>query len=369
MDDIDILSIHARIRKGFVLDKKKLPSYKEKLADIDMSLLDTDLKPHVVTMMSKARHTLANKIDDIEQNISRDFYNSKSNQLIVSYREMLNTAIKRSFIKKTNVQDVRVEKKRKIVREYLTIAQEYWDVDFPSENPSVTFHHVSCDKCGNTKKEDFQITDENVYTCQTCFSQQTVMRNTPSWSDIGRVNISQKYVYDRRVHYRDCILQYQGKQNCTISPKVYTDLAEHLEIHGALNGSIGDSQQYRYKNVTKRLLRDFLSELGYNKHYENIHLIHSILTGIKPDDISHLEEVLMDEFDQLTTVYDEDFKDLDRKSFVSTQCVLYQSLCKHGHPCKQSDFNIIKTPERKWEHDDILRHCFSRLGWSYIGLY
>jgi len=366
MGEVDILGIHTKIRKRFSDDKEKLPEYRERLQELDASLATPDLKPHVSAMMQKARDDLAKDIDDLEHNVSRDFYNSKSNELISSYGKILNTAIKKSFMKKAVVEDGRLEKKREIVREYLELAREYIEIEVPLSSRA-PIQRVVCDVCDN--KKHFEVIDENVYTCQSCFSQQTVMRNTPSWNDIGRVNPSQKYVYDRRVHFRDCILQYQGKQNSTIPQKVYDDVTHHLEIHGALMGRPGDTRETRFSKLTKKLLRDFLSELGYNKHYENIHLIHATLTGIQPDDISHLEEMLMDEFDQLTAVYDEDFKDLDRKSFVSTQCVLYQLLKKHNHPCEQSDFNIIKTPERKCDHDDILRHLFQHLSWSYAGLF
>ncbi len=366
MEEVDILGIHAKIRKRFMDDKEKLPDYRDRLQELENSISAQGLKPHVNNMMKEAYDSLAKRIDDIEHNVSRDFYNSKTHELISSYGTILNTPIKRSFMKKQVVEDEHAEKKRTIIREYLEIAREYIEVEVPISSRA-PLQRVVCNMCDN--KKHFEVIDENVYTCQSCFSQQTVMRNTPSWSDIGRVNPSQKYVYDRRVHFKDSILQYQGKQNSTIPQKVYTDVTKHLEIHGVLRGSRDDPREVRFSQLTKLLLRDFLAELGYNKHYENIHLIHAALTGTKPDDISHLEEVLMDEFNQLTAVYDEDYKDLDRKSFVSTQCVLYQLLMKHNHPCEKDDFNIIKTPERKCDQDDILRHCFQALSWSYSGLY
>lgn len=324
-------------------------------------------KPHVHAMMVTAREELLAQIHDLEENKSRDSYTSRANSLISAYEKILTTAIKKSFMKrKVAPNSEALEKKREIVREYLELARECTDIDLPVPEQAQQRTGISCNVCDN--QTWFTVTDEHIFTCQSCFSQQTLLRNTPSWNDIGRANGGQKYVYDRRVHFRDSMLQYQGKQNCTIPQKVYDDLRHHLEIHRALEGKEGDPKEYRYKNVTKKLLRDFLSELGHNKQYENIHLIHYVLTGQKPDDISHLEDTLMQEFDQLTAVYDEDFKHLDRKSIVSTQCCLYLLLKKHDHPCKRSDFNILKTPERRCDHDDILRHCFSKLGWTYFSL-
>lgn len=369
MEDIDILSIHSKIRKRFADEKEKLPQLRERLEDLNILLKTAeDLKPRVKAMQIEARNVLLKQIKDLEQNMSRDFYNSRANGMIADYNKIMNTTIKKSFMKKNMIDDEQAEKKKEIVCEFLELAREYIDIEIPVIYTKKTpaNHRVSCSVCDN--KKDFAVTDEHLFTCLKCFAQETIVRNTPSWNDIGRANLGQKYVYDRRVHFRDCMLQYQGKQNCTIPQKVYTDLVNHLELHSALKGKPGDPPEVRYVGVTKRLIRDFLTELGYNKHYENVHLIHYILSGIKPDDISHLEEILMDEFDQLTTEYDRLFKHLDRKSFVSTQCVLFQLLRKHKHPCKQTDFNIIKTPERKNDHDDILRVCFSALNWSYSSI-
>ncbi len=57
----------------------------------------------------------------------------------------------------------------------------------------------------------------------------------------------------------------------------------------------------------------FLKELGYTKHYEDTILIHYTLTGKRPDNIEHLEEKLMADFDKLTEQYDLLFKDIERK--------------------------------------------------------
>jgi len=158
----------------------------------------------------------------------------------------------------------------------------------------------------------------------------------------------------------------QGKQNCTIPQKVYDDLEEQFSKHYLLEGDINTPRPVRFSRVSKKLIKDFLQELKYNKHYENVHLIHYNFTCIKPDDISHIEDKLLNDFDTLTTLYDKRYKNTTtRKSFISTQFVLYQLLTRHKHPCNKSDFNIIKTNDRKAFHDDICENLFRELGWNY----
>ena len=113
----------------------------------------------------------------------------------------------------------------------------------------------------------------------------------------------------------------------------------------------------------------FLKELDYTKHYENATMIHYNMTGIKPDDIGHLEERLLEDFDLLTETYDKIFKNIDRKNFINTSFVLFLLLSKYKHPCKKEDFSVLKTSERILFHDEITKVCFNHLGWSFKTFY
>ena len=177
-------------------------------------------------------------------------------------------------------------------------------------------------------------------------------------------------MYDRKIHFRDCIKQYQGKQNSTIVSKIFDSLEEQFEKHHLL---VGDkettSREERFKNVTKNHVLLFLKELGYSNHYENVHLIHFSFTNIKPDDISHLEDQLLDDFDALTDLYDKKFKHINRKNFINTQYVLYQLLRRHKHQCNKDEFIILKTIDRKFFHDEICKELFEELGWNHTPFY
>ena len=43
-----------------------------------------------------------------------------------------------------------------------------------------------------------------------CGITKEIFCYTSSYKDTERANISSKYMYDRKVHFRDCINQYQG---------------------------------------------------------------------------------------------------------------------------------------------------------------
>jgi hypothetical protein len=92
------------------------------------------------------------------------------------------------------------------------------------------------------------------------------------------------------------------------------------------------------------------------------------MTGKKPDDISYLEDKLLEDFDILTDLYDKKFKNLERKNFINTQYILYQLLLRHKHPCSKEEFTILKTIDRKTFHDDITRVLFEINNWNFSPL-
>ena len=114
----------------------------------------------------------------------------------------------------------------------------------------------------------------------------------------------------------------------------------------------------------------FLKELKYTKHYENVNLIYFTLTNKRVDDISYLEEQLIEDFKELVSLYDElhgkdKEEELDRKNFMNVQYLLFQLLRRHNHPCKIEDFTILKTIDRKLFHDTICKNLFNKLGWKF----
>ena len=65
--------------------------------------------------------------------------------------------------------------------------------------------------CKNCSGKDFDIDEStNIYICQFCSAQQFILKNVSSYRDINRINISAKYVYDRKIHFRDTIKMLQA---------------------------------------------------------------------------------------------------------------------------------------------------------------
>ena len=367
MGDVDILSIDSEIITGFNQNLEKLEEYHEKLIRIQGALSLPNLSHRIRDSLYKNWEELKNLIDDIKTSASHNFYIMETTEMLDRYKKLLKNPIKINFMGK---KDDSNEEKSKIISEYLKIAKKYQkNLDIHTKN--FINHKIQCNYC--TNKKNFEIIDDNNYVCLECGNMIEMLINFSSYKDVERVNMSTKYTYDRKVHFRDCINQYQGKQNSTIDIKVYNDLIEQFSCHGIISETTDvDSNKSEFADVTKEYIYMFLKETSHSKHYEDIVLIYYNLTGKKPDDISNLEPQLLDDFDVLTALYDKKFKKskkIDRKNFINTQYVLFQLLRRHKYSCKKEDFNILKTIDRKSFHDDICKDLFEHLGWNFTSLF
>jgi hypothetical protein len=361
-NDTDILNIHSQVCNYFENKIIKKCELKYRLSELEKTMQSTSENNKYRNEIQRSIEILKKNISNIENNEDYNFYIAETIEILEEYKNILKIPVKISFTGKCISNNN--TKKEKILQDYFDIVQKYYNIKmvFPERK-----FKIECDNCGN--KKDFSV-EENSYICTICGCQQEIIHNITSYKDSDRVNISTKYTYDRKVHFRDCINQYQGKQNCTIETKVYDDLEDIIERHHLLLGKKNDNKELRFKNVSKEHIMMFLKELGYSKHYENLILIHYNLTGKKPDDISYLEDKLLNDFDLLVETYDKHFKNkVERVNFISTQYVLFQLLQKYKHPCKKEDFVILKTMDRKSFHDTICKELFSILNWSFVPLY
>lgn len=377
--DIDIVSVDKKIKDNFNEETKKINKYKEKLDYLEQILQNQhSLSISMRKNVQLEYDSLKEKITNIETGKSYNFYLMDTISLIDEYKKLLTQTKKIIFFGKNTNNST---SNKEIIKKYLQILKKYnfeyvlscHDEDYSKktkntdkkenkENKEVVY---TCNLCKS--KKDFIKVDNTICICENCGNQIQTLGTTISYKDVNRVNLSTKYKYERRLHFRDCINQYQGKQNSTISDLVYNELEQQFELHGLLNKECKTNEE-KFFQISKEHIMLFLKELGYTKHYEDVFLIHYKLTGKKPDNIYHLEQKLMDDFDVLSDLYDKKFKHtkrVDRKNFINTQYVLFQLLRKYKHPCKKEDFNILKTLDRKSFHDDICSELFSELGWNF----
>lgn len=230
----------------------------------------------------------------------------------------------------------------------------------------------NCPTCNNSDNTLFEIDDIGRKTCLACCAQLQTLETGNTSLDYNRATVTGKFIYNRLLHFQDCIKQFQGKQNCKIPDKIYVDLEKKLLDYRLLIDS--DNPLVRYSKITKQHILMFLKELKYVKHYENVNVIYSVLTNKKIDDIGNLEKQLLEDFKELVILYDnlhskDKAEEIDRKNFLNVQYLLFQFLRRHGYYCKIEDFSILKTTDRKQFHDKICCKLFQKLGWNFTPVF
>lgn len=377
-ETIDILELNVKIQKFIEEQALTIDETKNELKRVT-TLLDGqyNLRPGMLDQLNILKKDLIVKLsdhDDLQYFEVDTFplierYHQLNQQLmVIPFFNPNKKILKEHAAKKEQIQEEFIQK----IKQYKSIRNfEYMmrkNVFIPRSSPPPCV-------CGN--KTEF-IRDEDRAVCAICSTEQSLISNTSSFSDVGRVNMASKYTYNRKVHFRDCIVQYQGKQKTHIPEEIYTLLEVRLIEKDLIDGSSNLEKIKKFEKVTRADVLEILKEVeskDVKKFFDDIVLIHHTLTGQSCDNIEYLEDSLLDDFDKLTDAYDnlytnnddgeEDKTKMKRKNFINAQFVLYQLLKKHGHPCSEMDFLTLKTSERKRFHHTICKELFALLGWKY----
>lgn len=366
---INILSLNSSV---FERLQKEETLNEEKIQLLDALLTDTthQLDPSVYKELMIMKEDVA-----YEKKTSRVFFFARTHALIDEYTTILKKPI--SHIKEDNLPILK--RKNALVIKFLDIirqlakSKEWSDLEIPSNPEKVDNVDLDsyCSSCENINEDKFEIDEFNRKTCLNCSTQQSAIMTGITYKNYTHVNIVGKFIYNRVLRFQDYIKQYQGKQNCNIPDKLYQDLdAKFTTYRLLLITDNNTSNHIRYSKITRNHIMMFLKEMKYTKHYENANLIYFTLTNKRVDDISHLEDRLITDFQELVSLYDDIHgkdkpKELDRKNFMNVQYLLFQLLRRHGHPCKIENFTILKTTDRKLFHDTICKNLFHKLGWKF----
>jgi predicted amidophosphoribosyltransferase len=358
MKYLDIISIHNNIVKS--LKDKQNESQQTKLQILEKLKSYTEQQYRLRNLLEHEIRVMYN--NNTDQDLY--YYLLMATPVIDRYKQELSKPIVVSFMTSDATSYQYDSIKHKIYTEYLNIAFRYMSVSHIEELPKPT-GAKTCVECNLEL-----VTCHDTALCSECGQENNEQQFVFSYTDSQRINVINKYTYIKRTHFKDCINQFQGKQNSTIKPEVFENLLKQFEKYDLLLP--GTTLHQQCANITKNKIYMFLKELDYGKHYEDINLIHHIFTNHKLNDISYLETALMNDFDKLVELYDQVYiktKKIKRKNFINTHYILFQLLNRHKYPCTPGDFNLLKTLERKKFYDTICSELFEILGWNFTNIF
>jgi hypothetical protein len=377
-EQYDILTLDEKIKNLFKDNAKNIETYKKKLKFVDESLENSEkLSYREILKLTEQKKDLEIKIETVEDVNILSEYLMFSQKIICNYIDHVKNPIKKSFVKKNSCEgDDQIKKKNELILEFLNIAKKYIPIIIPS------FEEKINNKCECGSVEFDILSDASV--CNQCGKSSTLISSETQFKDADRINMNQKYKYGMKVHFKDTLNQFQGKQNKYIDKKVYTYLEKEFKSHGLVNEEVKlnindckNQQDYnnklrhlKYSKITKDYLKMFLSEIGYNKNYEDINLLHYYYTGIPPHDLSKYENDLLEDFDLVEMAYKKlPAEYCSRLNFLNNQYILFQLLRRRGYKIPISEFSIIKTIDKKIEHDEIYEQICLILEWGFVSLF
>ena len=375
MSSIDILSIHEVILKENQKEKKPIEENDEWNILYD-EILNSENSSVDVRKDIEEKIKLRKK-EQCSSNFY--FYLTQALPLIEKFTDLKKNINKLQFFKGKNKKDDNKENIKKVIEQYIGIVKKYfpnmfnhlWEIENDKGQKEkvkkIQVNNQSCMNC-KTEQENFTLSDNHL-VCVNCGNViSTTTDNLISFNDIERINIGSKYSYDRRVHFKDCVKRFQGKQNVNIPKNVFDEILNSFIKYQLIPENYFELEKsVVFEKVKREHVQLFLKELGYSKFYDDIVYIYHKITGNPIPDITHLENNLYNDFDILVEQYDKMFN--DRKNFINNQYVLFQLLRKYNYNCNKEDFNFLKTNDRKYYHDFVCQKLFEKLGWNFKAIF
>lgn len=411
----DLLQVHEKVLKFFSLEKENIPVYHKMLSILIWCCLKGNIPYGITFEKDRILHLSTNYekdpfpdkkypkeeytyreyknmyefIVDLNEYLTNfDFidvmYANNSDNIIDIYKEYLSKPQVSSFIGKsegkTNKNNIDIilkyntiyQELKEKVNIVLSQKMEYYFKKYIKSKFKTTyklynpfdeklFETTYNEAKKSTKKVKFckcfdktEDSNGNVM-CKNCGNIYNDIEDNNNYNDYSRVNIVQRYHYEKKCHFRDTINQYQGKQNRYIPEKVYTDIKYMINMHGLSLDKLSINH-----------INSFLKETGNFKYYEDKQLIYSNIVGKNKPDISKQEKGLYEDFDKLVTVFLK-IKG-KRKNFLNSHYVLRQLLLKQGVKIPDDHLNSLSTPARLKEHDEFYERCCDILGWNFTPL-
>jgi len=294
---------------------------------------------------------LRNQIIDIEKGYPLAVYLFDSVDIVT--KNSINKSSSSSFLSSRN-DNTNTDKLK-----YLSVANEYISLDNFKQSIqklicTSTINGVVCDST------DFEYDDVIVY-CKKCGKEIEIIDDTPSFKDIDRINMSNRYVYTKDGHFIDAMDKFEGNQTVEIKDEVYDMITKEMKYHNLTKETISKDHTYM-----------FLAENGYSNEYENINLIYSKFTGKPAPNISEYRQNCLNRLEIIEMAY-KIIKDTDKINSYNVNFKLFKILELEGYPCKKEDFYILKTQDRLSEHNAIWKSIIDHIinvmklkGWRYI---
>ena len=164
------------------------------------------------------------------------------------------------------------------------------------------------------------------------------------------------FAYKRINHFNEWLAQFQAKEKTELPNEIYTNICKELN-----KDIYYDPKKLKYKD-----LRNILKRLKYNKYYEHIPHIISVISGKKAPTLDRkTEEILRSLFKEIQIPFMNNCPP-NRKNFLSYSYVLHKFCELLEFDDLLEYFPLLKSREKLHGQDLIWKEICKDLKWQYI---
>jgi len=192
--------------------------------------------------------------------------------------------------------------------------------------------------------------------CSSCGASKIIMIITDKVSYSDPQSEITYYTYKRINHFNEWLAQFQAKERNDLPAEIYMKIVDELNK----NRNVSPRDQ-KYNDI-----REILKKLKYNKYYEHIPHILSIITGKRAPILDRKnEEILRSLFKEIQIPFMNNCPPT-RKNFLSYSYVLHKfcELLEYDHLLEY--FTLLKSREKLHAQDIIWEKICKDLNWEFI---
>jgi len=353
VNDFNLIKVHETILRKLKAESNQLTQLKT-----DLSFeLDSIQKPQTIIERNKSLNkikSIREEMQAIRSGIKIQKYLDKADPLIEEYKRIVPQKRKIDFTCKNTQEldeeeenDPKYRRKINLIDRYLYFARNYININVVQRKKNVNKCGCGCDLT------DVPIDNFGTQMCPECETERYIIGFNLYKSD----TLASRNDYSDKDNFQKALLRYQGKQVDKIPDSLFGDLDKYFISRGkptsekikcrTLDGKgrkVGTDLQMLYKA---------LLATGYSSLYEDANLIAHRYWGWKLPDVTHLESIIMRDYEKTQRIYN--MLQKERSSSLGTQFRLFKHLELRGHPCSIGDFKVVKMRESVEHHNAMWR--------------
>lgn len=218
------------------------------------------------------------------------------------------------------------------------------------------FKEYANDKCILCSSSMLINNNTGEITCKKCGYTENIIITTEKTTYNEPPKEISYFAYKRINHFNEWLAQFQAKETTEIPQNIYTEILNELKKNVSINIS----------EITNKQLREILKKLKYNKYYEHIPHIISVINGKKPPVLDReTEDKLRSLFKEVQMPFIKHCPE-NRKNFLSYSYVLHKFCELLEYDDLIECFPLLKSRVKLQQQDKIWKDICGELNWQYI---